>query len=229
MKFISRLCLMTLTLFVPLNCLWAQEAQPQQKTNQSADQLVAATRMERLQATRLLLKEQGEIRNRLVVLCKTLLANPDPEFDGPFDQVLKVVGQLRIESLTSPLLTRIDFQLDPKSAPVGGFLGAASYYPVAQALIKINGRKLTDGVMRRVAGSTDETTLRICVWVLTETQGKDLTTFLVQSRLVSITATLEKLGRKTNPEKDNLEKALQILDSEVILLDPTIAQGTIPK
>ena len=127
---------------------------------ESVKGLQAEDSLERVVAAQKILDGNGELINCLIRQLRSEIKNPDLRFRSSFEQLLWVLGELRVTAVVGDLVGIIDIRL-VGSPPDGGFGGPASYYPAATALAEIGGPSLAKSILhplnltckRRVAPS----------------------------------------------------------------------------
>lgn len=100
---------------------------------------------------------------------------------------IQVLGTYGSEFVVPDLVNHIKFQVDPKTFRVGASRTVISLYPVASALSQIGGISVRRNVLQKLYRTEDEGELRLCVWVLNETEGANVAEFIVDSALQSVT------------------------------------------
>ena len=200
----------------------AQDTPTSQKlTPNACEALLSKDKSERANAAQTIVASQGELVNCLLRQLKAEIRKPDREFGGSFSQLLWVLGKLRVTPAVGDLVSVIDMSLTG-IPPVGGFGGSEVYYPVAGALADIGGPDLSNAIFYRLSKPTKDSLLRVSTWVLVKAYSEPVTRSIIQVRLAEVSAVLKNIGvSDTNPEKKNLERMKELLDSkEPLLPDP---------
>lgn len=199
----------------------AQAAPKPPKSNVAlCEDLRSKVAVERMQAAKKLVAENTELKNCLLRQLQVEVVNPSREFNGSFSQLLWVLGKLRVSAAVGDLVPLIELRLTGTPGQ-GGFGGPQVYYPVACALVEIGGPNLNQGLFRRMAQPADENLIRVTTWVLLKHNSKSVLRFMIQNELDDVTRVLKLIGvTDTNPEKRNLERMLQLLESTEQILPP---------
>lgn len=222
-----------LTIVVGLmSCVSSAWAQPPDIMTPCEAIMSAPSRMERWKAFQELASQHGAIRNCLLDNLQQQMQKPDRSWDGPFDLTIAALEQLRVEQAAGPLISLIDFQLDWKTAPAGGYYTADSAYIVANFLKTVGGKNVVDGIFQRlVYPPAEDGVLRASAYVLKEILGRDIIQFMIQKKLERLTTVeynIAKADTRTeaeaklqaqqsferSPEAQNLEKISQLLVDE---------------
>jgi hypothetical protein len=188
--------------------------------------------IERMNAAEKLVVEHTELKNCLLRQLQVEVVNPSREFNGSFSQLLWVLEKLRVSAAVGDLVPLIELRLTGTPGQ-GGFGGSGAYFPVATALAEIGGPNLADSLFNRLAAPTNDDVLRVSTWTLLKAYSKPVTRSMIQVRLDEVSKVLKNIGvSDTNPEKKNLERMLQLLDSKQQLLpteSPTPNKTTAPQ
>lgn len=131
--------------------------------------------------------------------------------EGSSAQALGVIGQWRFADFAPVLSENIGFEIDAKTVPVGAKLPPSAPYPAAAALAEIGGKETRQVVLRKLTRTADEKERRLCLWVLTQSEGKEWV------ETVLVTALKDAVNLKG---KENLEEALKLLRANTPLLPP---------
>lgn len=193
---------------------WAQdEAQPGAVL---AERLLSTDRAEREKVFQEVQHQHGELVNGLLKNFEALSQKPDRTYGSAFHWTVMLLGRLRVETAAGQILGSIDFRLDMLTAPPGGFGGPAAEYPVTQALKEIGGKSVSDSIFQMLAYRTDDKTLTLCAWVLSDVMGRDVTLMVAEKKLSELKARLLRIGvdGADNSQRQNLEKLLQLLAKE---------------
>lgn len=186
--------------------------------------LLSQDEQERDTSAHALTVRQSAIINSLVAKLNAQRTAPDTKFGGSFHQIVIVLGAMRATDAVSSLVGLVDTRLTGHP-PIGAFGGPTVYYPVANALISIGGPNVNKWLFDRLGQTASEDLIRVCTWVIVQANTEAVARLMIEARLERVSAVLKKIGiADTNPEKQNLERMLQLLDSkEPLLPDPEIA------
>lgn len=120
-------------------------------------------------------QEMIEVRrafaDRIVGIIATQANTTNFAYHGPVHLAILAAGEYRLEEAIVALVTIIDRPLDESSLPVGDRVMTSMLYPAAEALVHIGGRDMLPALLERLKNARDESTARICGWVLQEYLG----------------------------------------------------------
>jgi len=171
-----------------------------------------ANHRERSAASSSLAGLRNQVSRELLANLGSLLDTEDRAVIGPLHLTIDAIGQWRIEEAVPQLLLIIDLQLDPRTAPAGSRIGAVTLYPAANALGKIGGPAVIDGVLEKTREPIPELSIRCCAFVLQKAVGS-------RRAVVIAEAELAKFGtEETSPNlkglRANLGKLVELLKSD---------------
>ena len=139
-------------------------------------------------------------------------------YDSSFARICEVVEKWRIEEATGPglLLDYIDFTLDPKSFPVGGFMANRTFYPAATALVATRTSRLNNDLLLviRYPIPIGDNKLQVATWILQESNGNKMAQLVVEHEIADTERWMKNAGETENVGRESLLKALKLLQAE---------------
>lgn len=221
-------CLISLTCLISVNGASAAPQKPQlvgttsvgidsQAMNTGSmlvDRLVSDKPQVRQEAIRILGLEKEKMDRLIMERLTKTLQKPDNKFNGQFHSLLQAITAYHTDEAIGPLSAYIDFELDMRSFPLGALYASEASYPVAITLAQLGGPRVRENIFQRMTQGRNEKTIRLSVYVLRESEGKEVAIILVQNRLDNVSTFLKNNGRDTNAEKENLQKMLGFLEDE---------------
>ena len=214
-----------------MNCVSSAWAQPLDAMAACKAIMSAQSRMEKERAFDELQRQRGETVNCLLDNLQQQIRQPDKSWDGPFHLTVLALERLQIKQAAGPLIGLIDFQLDMKTAPGGGYYPADSAYIVAQYLVSVGTKDVADSIFQRLIYEANDDVVRASAYVLEEILGRDVVQMLIeqkQNRLATVTYNIAKADTRSvdeaklqakqslerNPQAQNLTKLSQLLADE---------------
>lgn len=209
MQHVPTILLLILMVYLTSFTLAATQASQQRTRAEAWDRLLSPDREVRRAAQQELAYRRDVVAQALVDNLEQLAQRPDRTFEGAFHLSVRAVNDLRVDQATPLLLTLLEFQLNPSTFPVGARYRNSAFYPVAQALAKIGGQPVLNGIFDRLTQPSSELVIRVSAWVLKEMVGSELAVAIVS----------HKLDQTTSPrEEQNLESLIELLRSGKPLL-----------
>jgi hypothetical protein len=144
-----------------------------QGLGETLDALDAHDPVARAEALRDIGSLRARIGKRMIEKIQAGLQRPDNAYNGTLHVSIVAVGDWRIEDAVPLLVKHVDFVLDPQTFPVGARRAASAYYPMAEALVRIQGTILTERVLELFQEPISETKLRAATWVLSQSLDRN--------------------------------------------------------
>ena len=164
----------------------------------------------------------GRLVHTLIQLKKTPVGN-SRGFGEPLELTLKLLGRVGNREAEPHLWSMLEFQLDPKTVNMASSYATIELYPAAFALGQIGDKRTVYNIFEKLRSERSELRLRLYAWILKEILDKDVALILVESKLATENAQLEKSEIKESQYKNNLELIKGFyLSKEPLLIDPVV-------
>lgn len=133
--------------------------------------LLSAQPHERAQALATLTAEHQLFSKMMQETLKNASTNSrmDCRYHSPLHSAIIAVQECEVLDSTGMLLTMVDYELDPRSFPVGMDVPGYAFFPAAQALVRL--RVNVADILRVLAAANGERTRRVLTWILLERAG----------------------------------------------------------
>jgi hypothetical protein len=132
----------------------------------------------------------------------------DRRYHSPLHAVILVVDAWQALDADERLLAIVDYELDPRSLPLGMDVPGDYFYPAARTLVRLRVDMVK--VEEMIGAAENPTQLRMLTWVLLERAGN----------MERATVALTNAGKKRHgtTEKQNIDKAMELLQHPSDLL-----------
>lgn len=168
----------------------------------------------------------GRFRNDVEGLTLSQIEQPkfwmDRSAEGAVPPVMAVLGSYGSERSVRSLVNHISFQIDPKTIPNGESRSIVADYPVAATLAKIKDLSVRRTVLQKIYRTQSERELRLCLWVLNETETTEIARYLVDVSRQD--ATKRVATEEVEQATTNLKRAEVLLEKpdELLSFDPSM-------
>jgi len=123
-------------------------------------------------------------------------------FGSPRNLAIMQMGYWRFEEAAHLLAENIDWRIDPATFPDGMDVHPVACYPAACALHMIGGRAVWAAMVAEIQKTEDDGRLRLCCWVLSETEGEKVALAILE----------QYLSAGNDESKARLEKAKEYVE-----------------
>lgn len=154
-------------------------------------------------------------RTRAAELVKVLAeaastSRADNHYLSPLHAAILAVDVCRVNNADALLLSLVDYEIDPRSVPLGMTVSGNFFYPAAGALVRL--RVDVEKVVQAIESTENEKSCRLLAWVLFKRVGD-----VERAKKILFDASRKSYGVT---ERQNLRRASSWLDNSGELLPP---------